>query len=823
MRSTSIAVCGFGPRGRLFHNIYIAEQLALLWQGKYVDRTSRVHDYYEAQAEEEGPGAAFQYGCDAALNTGLEGPVPIEMKGLTPQQCKILDSLTDVSSRYSELIMANPDDTLKNLMGKNISTAALFLNAVDFESKDFNTKVPCGPRNLFGQALDAMTREANELARQHLPWLTIRIMHNKNVIKVDLTDPSRPFLTIEDTLSSVLFYRTYDLVIKTTGTTWTIPVSGLVRDNAYTGIPNADALTNYLSRQCLLDEHGVITPGSSILVGGTSLSAYDFIGLILAKTNIVRLETDGDTRELMIDEDEAKRYPDLIKLFNRKGGEVCAPRHADGMDVKMPEGFDFITPEMLLSVQMREGGDAPPIIFELTRIMTAIALNRCPASIEPDLSTEEQFKRMVSENEKYATNSHAITEAGMVRRCLISFFFSLSTTPNVAGQRALLLEKYPLLVREPWHASRSLLYNSTAPFDSQSSRNFWGHLMKSAPFAIHRVVTRLYELGVISWVQGAYEDVTWSLVSGFCLDGERAKGLIAPRTITETTDKLSTSILDQAMLPADGNAVYQKGRTLLSPSGETIHVMELGLPGHGGILDGILPRRRVQWFDTNNYESAQHLMPCVVGLVGLIESMVSRGVPKPFGLLKKYYRRILPRRRDFDRQCSKMKEPYHRLMDFLQYARLVESAYPRQFMEKMRKWIDLDGRQKIISDAKQMRDHHGILRKIWAAPNKKPEQQNFTPLSHDSFEQMTPDFSLEQIRKIKDLWSQECASTRVISYRVAHSNKLARPLRTGTKSDNIEQNFDHGILGLKKLEITTTAREIQEDDEDEDVYKIIVS
>ncbi|KAF3924279.1 hypothetical protein ABW21_db0205916 [Orbilia brochopaga] len=534
------------------------------------------------------------------------------------------------------------------------------------------------------------------------------------------------------------------------------------------------------------------------------------------------------------------RYPGLIKLFNRKDGELCPPRHADGMDAKMPEGFDdFITPEMLLSVHLKENCDPLPMLFELTRVVTAIALDRPPACIEPDLPMEEKFNRMAAENEKYAAslakckaNPQAMTETGMIRRCLVSFLCTLSTAPNTrtAEQRAALREKYPFLERHPWDLFRSLHYNATPtyhPIATQSCRNFWNHLTTSAPFAIHLLITRLYKLGVISWIQGAYEDVAWSSAASgtqpsgsssdmkFHLNGETANGLIAPRSLTETTDALSASVLQQAMKPVagNGNAVYQKGRTLLSPSGETIHVMELGIPGHAGIFDGKV-LRRVQWLDTHSYESAQQLMPCVVGVVGIIEGMLSRSVARPFEVLNRYYEAVLPKRQDFARQCDKMMEHYQQLSEFLEYARLVEEAYPERFGEKMRQGIDIKSRQRIISEINQTRGYKCSLRRAHVGRDEESasDSDRFIPVTQRSFEKMTPDFSLDQVRKIRGIWARETGHAGPNYYYRPAKDTPALPglLRSFASQGCVEPNaivlsFNHGLSDIKKYEIATVS------------------
>ncbi|KAF3287525.1 hypothetical protein TWF970_007245 [Orbilia oligospora] len=680
--------------------------------------------------------------------------------------------------------MADPGGTLQSLFQKNVSTAALFISAVNFESKQLNTKIPCGPRGIFGQALEAMTHEALDLARRYLPWLNINIMHNAHVLKIDLADPTKPALTIESTHTRVRLYKSYDLVLKPTGTTWKVPVSGDLGINAYT-----------------------------------------------ARTKIIRLQTGENPKKLEIDENEAKKYPNLIKLFKRKEGELCAPRHADGMDAKIPEDFGFITPEMLLALQIQKREYCNPytIIFELTRIVTAIALNKAPGCIERDLPTEEQLDHMAAENEKFAANPKAITETGMIRRCLVSFYCTITTAPNTTEQRALLSQRFPLLIREPWDAFRSLNYDITPtenPFAIRSSRNFWNHITNSAPFAVHLLITRLYRLGVISWLQGAYEDIKWSpLDMRFNLNEESSNGLIAPRVLSEKTDVLNTSLLEQAMKPGDGEAVYQKGRTLLSPSGDTIHVIELGIPGHGGTFDGA-PTRRVQWLDTNAYESGHQLMPSVVSTVRIIESMISLGVPRPFHALNGYYKSILPKRQDFIRQCNRMKGPYQELVEILEYSRLVEAAYPERYAEKMREGTDAENRRQVISEIREMSNDRGSLQVALTTYDKRHTSNNiFVPISQRVFEKITPDFSPDQIRKMKDIWSKE--SHRIGSAIKSHQLARARAqgIPTGLPRFFVSQrcikptvvalDFRHGVSGSQQDEGTNNSAELNR----EKVYK----
>ncbi|KAK6527687.1 hypothetical protein TWF694_004668 [Orbilia ellipsospora] len=762
MQPTTIAICGFGSRGRLFHNIYIAEQLALLWQGKLVDQTFRRHVYYEMQSESEGPGTAFQLNSKAALNTGLPGPVPLNLDGLTHRQSNIIKGLTDVKSRYKSLVMAEPD-LLDILMTENVSAAALLLHATNFETGDFNTDIPCGPRNLLGKALDSMTNEASELAEKYLPWLKIKIRYDTQIVDISFADPSKPTLFIKDLRTGQIEPPTHcDILLKATGTTWRVPVAGDIYKNAYTGVPDPESVSKYLKEHDMLTEDGFLIPGKSIFIGGTSLSAYDYIGLIFAKTRLVKLENSAGYKELVIDEAVAKDYQGLIKLFNRTPGDISPARHADGMSASFPDGFEFITPEMLLSVQVKKNCDPLPLILDLSRMVTAIATNKLPADIEPHRSTTELFDHLFDENERLAANPKTLTETAIFRKCLLSFLFTLSTSPNIHEHRSLLRRKYPLLVREPWDTFRSMNYTATHKDRTEEmfqdrnrlTKPIFNHMISSAPFPIHLLITRLQKLGVITWVQCDYNQVCWSLQKNhFKVRDAVAEVLIAPRALTETTDYLGLQVLPQMRQPKVTEPFYQKGRMPLAASGGVVHMLELGILGHGGNFDGRLTRG-VQWQDTHSLEAGVQLMPIIVNIVSIVEGMVSFGLSQPFNELKKYYEEILPSQNEFNRQAKQMKAPSYQLYRFMAYSRLIEKIYPQKYSQIMRRGQDAKMRQQVISQIKMLGGRHQTVREAYSSFEKECADHSFDPISLEDFEKSTPDFSSTQIQSMKTAWQK---------------------------------------------------------------------
>ncbi|KAK6515346.1 hypothetical protein TWF506_007688 [Arthrobotrys conoides] len=750
MKPTRIAICGFGLRGRLFHNIYIAQTLSTLWQNLPLNRTPLHHDYFDLQPQSEGLGTAYQFGSDAALNTALDPPVAsVNKEGLTTSQRRTIDRLTDLAGRYAELAMTDEETLMSRLLEDNIASAMLFNTAS--KTGVLKTDVPCGPRNLVGEAVEVMTQEALELAKEYLPWLKITVRHEVVVSNIDVSDPARPVLTVVDVktgekLTGLDFV--YDLVIKCTGTTFEIPVSGEIKENAFTGIPNSIDITTYLNRQGMLNnQEKKIIPGKKLLIGGTSLSAFDFIGIIITKTNIVTFN--HKTKTFSINEEEAQRNQNLITLFNRTNGVFGAPRHLPNSVTNLDS--EFVDPEMILSLGLQKNADTYPTILELSRILTAYKTRRQPSQIEKNVSTIEQIEYMASENELLAKNPDAVTEIALFRKWIRCCVFTHTMGPDQTQQRAALERKYNHLIRtHGWLNFRAMSYNiSHRPKAEEEAHKAHCHARRIAfnqiaasPVEVHTLITRLYKLGVISWVQGAYEDIAWDpKTNTFQLKGHQVDGLIAPRRLNPKSDELSDKILKQARNLGSGEPRFEKGRFLKNPSGEYIHIMELGFTGHG-----------TQWYDTNAAEGAFQLMPIVVDMSIILETLISstNTITNPINDLLTLHTAILPSNQEFNTQITQMKTPHRNITHLILYARLIEKVFTKKFAEKLQQGKTFEARERVISliaDIPRARQAVAEFERDWA-------DYRFDPVDAQEFERMTPDFSLEDMQAVKKLFAQ---------------------------------------------------------------------
>ncbi|KAK6517471.1 hypothetical protein TWF281_004126 [Arthrobotrys megalospora] len=759
MNPTRIAICGFGLRGRLFHNIYIAEQLSILWRGLPIDKTPRSHDYFETQPSTEGLGTSFQLGSDAALNTALDPPIAsIKKEGLSAEQSQLIDRLTDLAGRYAELAM-NDETMLPRLLESNVAAAMLFNSAS--KTGKLNTDVPCGPRSLVGKAAEMMTQDALELAKEYLPWLSISIRYEVIVSNIDFSNPAYPSLTVVDVRTGEELTGldpVYNLVIKCTGTTFEIPVSGEIKEHAFTGIPNSIDLTAYLTQQSILDteeeeEGKKIIPGKKLLIGGTSLSAFDFIGMLVTKTNIV--EFNSQTRTFTINEQEARRNQNLITLFNRTEGIVGTSRHLPNSVTNLDS--ELVNPEMILALGLQKNADTYPTIIELARILTACEKHKLPSQIEKNISTIDQIEYMAAENELLVKNPDAVTEIALFRKWIRCCIFTHTMGPDQTQQRASLERKNNHLVRSHgWLNFRTMSYNIChRPEIEEGAHKLHCHARRitfnciaASPFEMHTLITRLYKLKVVSWIQGAYEDVVWiSKIKKFELKGYQVDGLIAPRRLTQKTDVLSEKILKQAKRLKVGEPRYEKGRFLKNSSGEYLHLIDLGFTGHG-----------IQWYDTNAAEGAFQLMPIVVDMVVILETLIScttaKGdeFEKPVNELLKLHRAVLPNNHEFNEQINRMEEPHRNITHMILYARLVEKVFGKTFARKMRQGKTIEARERIIAsiaDIPRARQALGEFQRDWA-------NYKFDPVDAHEFERMTPDISLEHMQAMKGIFGQRC-------------------------------------------------------------------
>ncbi|CAG8951625.1 hypothetical protein HYFRA_00005425 [Hymenoscyphus fraxineus] len=758
---TRIAIIGFGARGRLTLCSTIATELAELWQRKRLSRKPRIHEYFEEQAENEGPGVAFQLDSKAPLNTGMLGPMPLDTTGLTPRQRKIVEHLTDVAGNYSRILMADREKTLVKMQSENVASSIVFARA----SRDgtLDTEIACGPRDIVGQVLNDMTREALHLAKEYLPWLEIRVRFDTRVTDIHLSNPQKPVLTIKGSTGLDEDLQ-YDMIFKTTGTTSLSPVTGTVAVNAFTGIPGPKAIFEYLEKRNLMDS-GLIKPGTKILIGGSSLSAFDPVGILLTRTGIVSLDSKGGWT---INKERSSQYQGLITFFSRTDGDAIRPRHLIDFERASDrlEQAALFTPEMLLSLQVQEGLDQYHTSLSIGRLITAVYFEKLPQDIEPGRTTADLITYMSNENNRWAAEvdreAPQLSELGVFRESFLGVV-DLALGLKPAEKRDDLESRFPLVFREIGARYNAMSFNQTHDSstrkisleDSQSWRSevrLFSSFITASPFPVHHLFTHLTEIGVIKWEQGDYNDVSWSdKTQLFEVDGNTGNALFAAWILTGKADLLSQKIFAK-LKHVPGDRIYDKGRFLRASHGPC-HLMEHGIIGHGMFHEGRF--LNAQWNDTNDLEAAQETIPRFVAAIRMFEDMLANRIPNPVVHLMELYEKTLPSKRQFSEQTALLQEPFINLGEIHAFADLAAVAYPngKEFSEKMQRAKDRDVRRALFQEIRKLEGSD--LEKACKRYEAQVGSIKFQPLDLKSFEEMAPDFSQQQLREMRRLLNRE--------------------------------------------------------------------
>ncbi|CAG8975893.1 hypothetical protein HYALB_00006510 [Hymenoscyphus albidus] len=684
---TRIAIIGLGARGRLTLCSTIATELMELWQRKRLSRKPRIHEYFEAQAENEGPGVAFQHDSKASLNTGMLGPMSLDTTGLTPRQRKKVEHLTDVAGNYSRILMADREKTLARMQSENVASSIVFAQA----SRDgtLDTEISCGPRDIVGKVLNDMTREALHLANEYLPWLDIRVHFDTRSTDIDLSNPQKPVLTIKGSTGLVEDLQ-YDMIFKTTGTTSLSPVTGTVAEHAFTGIPGPKAIFEYLEKRNLVDS-GLIKPGTKILIGGSSLSAFDPVGILLTRTGIVNLDSKGGWT---INKERSSQYQGLITFFSRTEGDAIRPRHLIDFERASDrlEQAALFTPEMLLSLQVQEGLDQFQTSLLIGRLITAVYFEKLPQDIESGRTTADLITYMSNETNRWAAEvdkeAPQLSELGVFRESFLGVV-DLALGLKPAEKRDDLESSFPLVFREIGARYSAMSFNQT---HDSSTRKISLEDSQSWRSEVHK--TQLFEV-----------------------DGNAGDALFAAWMLTGQAYLLSQKIFAKLKhLP--GDRIYDKGRFLRASHG-LCHLMEHGITGHGMFDEGRF--LNTQWNDTNELEAAQETIP----------------------------------RKAILRTDSFAPRTFHKLGRIQAFADLAAVAWPngKEFSEKTQKAKDREVRRALFQEIRKMEGSY--LEKACKRYEDQVGSIKFQPLDLKSFEEMAPDSSQQQLGEMRRLLNRE--------------------------------------------------------------------
>ncbi|KAK1215982.1 hypothetical protein PQX77_021383 [Marasmius sp. AFHP31] len=692
----SHGLSGFGRRNS-FLLVYVAafvlaNQVALREQGLRLHFT-----IFEKQSESEaGSGYSCQTKSDGALNTGLPGQVNIptvNMDRITGSTN--LTDLTNLAQCIGGDLQSDVEKHQKALREANLAALAMFADAttpagmVDTDHA-FTTRGAVGtiqqPKIL--NALKFIEEEMSDL-------ITIVKMFRHEVVDVDVTNPQKPKLKVQSLgpedpmspLSTVMGSNfdfpsdppmstpkelVFDFIHLSNGTPWRSPVPQLKSSDLpiFSRIPNLQSVGAFLEH-CTLLENRVLKGGSRIGIAGFSLSAYDFVPLILQHTSILQPTPKG----YEIIEQEAEKYQGLLTFFSNMGVPT-PPRHLIPNPTEMTPTILTIRPILTTTevhtLLLQRNFQWLQFWKVFLDANVARHLRKLPEALQYKqlMSAEARMKDYAKQTEAYYANR--LTEVGLLREGYWSVYggqgFEVGQDLEMAEQNLIATAPLTRSERAGFPLRRAQLSDITSRehvmagnpnTDFFHEYGIMQHTIAASPSKIHYLIARLFELGVAKHVRKNFDTVTDpNLASPDGAESATIQALFAPLLLDRGMDRAYQSLLGRVAEVVPGQPEYAKGRFLKSHDGKLVHAMDMGMGGSGGPIKSgnHISKVGMRWPDTSALNAAVDGAPIAAVMTVLLSSYAQQeSIKKPVEHLLEEYKRGLPTEEDYEKEVDSFK------------------------------------------------------------------------------------------------------------------------------------------------------------------------
>ncbi|KAK1217846.1 hypothetical protein PQX77_019486 [Marasmius sp. AFHP31] len=717
-RTISHGLSGFGRRNSLLL-VYVAA-FVLANQEPLKKQGLRLHfTIFEKQSEAEaGSGYSCQTGCHGALNTGLPGPVgnPI----VTLDNLPVSSDLANLGRCIGGALQRNVERHKGELCEANLAARAMFADAIN-SAGEVETAHAFTTRGAVGtvqrpEILNVLEYIKNKMSN----LITIEKRFEHEVIRLDLTDPQKPKLIVrslrpEDSISPSStetainpFNLTdrapisttqqelpFDFVHLSNGTPWKSPIPHLRKGSGnpsflriFSNIPNLQSVGAFLEQCELLEnrktpggsgppEKRVLKENSRIWITGFSLSAFDFVPLILQYTSILRPNPNGD---YYIDEKEADRYKGLLTFVSRTGVSP-PPRHPipdPPETTSLPEAI--LTTKEVHTMLLQRNFQWLQFwkVFLDANVARSLPVKVLPRDLQYKQKLDAEGRTMTAEGrmENYAQQNDAyankeLTEAGLLRAGYWSVYqgqgFEVGQKLDVAEQTLVadapltrreragyLLRRGPLSDITDWEYVNAGNPNK----DFFDEYGIMMHTIAASPTKIHHLVARMFQLGVAGHCEGSFDELSFEHFSssGVAEAAHGIQALFAPLSPDLEADKVYESLRDQVAAVNDKEPEcvrqpeYAKGRFLKDRTRDRnpVHVMDMGMGGGGSRVpspnqNGQDSKVGMRWPDTSTLDAAVNGAATAAVMSVLLSSYaLQESIKRPVDHLLSEYRDRLP-------------------------------------------------------------------------------------------------------------------------------------------------------------------------------------
>ncbi|KAH8813377.1 hypothetical protein DL96DRAFT_1685243 [Flagelloscypha sp. PMI_526] len=717
-RTTPIrhGLSGFGRRNSLLL-IYVA---AVIHANRKLVQQRSLHLHFtifEMQSEAQaGSGYSCQTFSDGALNTGVPSQVLIPQ--VDPAQLPSdIGDLTDLAKYITSELLKDVPGQKSTLAKENLAALQLFSEALHDDERKIHTSESFTTRGTVGKVQQPKILKALAYIREHMSdVMNIERYFEQEVIGVDVADPQKPCLIVRKIGSMEERREAFDFVHLANGTPLspTIPPSDFVSSNP----PNHSAVQDFLSQNSALID-GQIRQNSQIFIAGFSLSAYDYVPLILQYTPLIEATESGYN----IRDEYAKDYQGLLNFIS------LTPTPTPPRLMSKASRTPVLTTEEFHTVFLQKNFDWLNFCLVFLEANVARSLSVLPRDFK--------YKKAMNSTERmvdYARQTEAhlrgeVTELGLQRAMYERFYFGRGFDLDVDEAERKLVEKAPITRtdRVGYFMRRGALSDITSLsyIEQQPNKPFIDAYLNmyrvyaGSPPAIHYLVARMFELGVAKNTQGNF--------SGFKM-GEGSLCL-APGRLDRTADKALVSLKGNVKEVVLGQPQYAKGRVIQSPRGEPAHVIDMGMGGHGTEIRtgmGKISIAGMQWPDTHALGPAVHSAGIVAPMTVLFSLITAQGFNQPVKRFLQHYERTLPSQAQFSKEVAQFASVWRDLHEKRAFLVLCETVAENfdQYLEYTDKVFDSETRGRLVGGWVDAQKHASAVEKyrdtVSAIPAFKP-------------------------------------------------------------------------------------------------------
>jgi hypothetical protein len=499
-----------------------------------------------------------------------------------------------------------------------------------------------------------------------------------------------------------------------TGTTLKPPhVQPTVATKMYCDIMTPQKIREFLCARGLLS-HNRLKIGAKVLIGGSNLSAIDTMVALEPFMGLVE-ENAASPGGYSINESAAQKYAGAISFVSRTACAFAIPRVSFGEGWRQ-EHEAFGTSKHQHALFLHEHGQD---LFSAWTAIQKAGIARTngilPSQVYPQYAdTKAQLADMYEASKVYFENMEraGIAEQRNGSDSVETQCYLDNATHSLYGARmqAALnridgygMERDLNKVREIMSEFAPLTWggrNGLAIIKAQlavvTNPSFAGaksndaiyqdwmrHEMdvSGSPPAMHSLVAKLSEAGVVNFVTADYADIeTASSNDALQLNGDRYDAfLVSPvfNRDAEDTAKAFAGQVASAHPDLGMHPMVGKNRAVVSRGGELANVEDYGLSGCGAKIqhkDGSRSHLNAYAVDINAISSALATMPSVAMRMAAAAHLAAAGVENPWGKLRQFVDECKPSMDEYDAEVAKFAPIFKEAHELALFYVLIEQT-----------------------------------------------------------------------------------------------------------------------------------------------------